>query len=56
MNEPQFFQTRMGQQFYERTMPELVKQLKRLNELLERIAGAIELSGETAGHDEAEAR
>lgn len=31
----EFFQTRMGRQFYEHTMPELVRQLARLNELLE---------------------
>ena len=37
MSEPQFFQTRMGKQFYEATMPNLVKQLARLNELLERL-------------------
>ena len=42
MSDPQFFQTRMGQQFYERTMPELVKQVARLNELLERIATRLE--------------
>ncbi len=37
MSEPQFFQTRMGKVFYEATMPNLVKQLARLNELLERL-------------------
>ena len=37
MSEPKFFQTRMGQQFFERTMPELVRQIARLNELLERL-------------------
>ena len=36
MSETPFFKTRMGQRFYERTMPELVKQLERLNDLLER--------------------
>ena len=35
MNETPFFKTRMGQRFYERTMPELVKQLERLNSVLE---------------------
>jgi hypothetical protein len=34
MNE--FFRTRMGQTFFEGTMPNLVEQLKRLNNLLER--------------------
>ena len=37
MSEPQFFQTRMGRTFYEATMPNLVKQLAKLNELLERL-------------------
>ena len=38
----QFFQTRMGQRFYEHTMPELVRQLARLNELLDRLVAAQE--------------
>ena len=38
----QFYETRMGQKFFEGTMPELVRQLTRLNDLLERIAGKIE--------------
>ena len=42
MGEPKFFQTRMGQRFYEGTAPELVKQLTRLNELLERLVAAQE--------------
>lgn len=37
MSETPFFRTRMGMRFYEHTMPELVKQLERLNELLERL-------------------
>ncbi len=35
MDETRFYQTRMGREFYDRTMPELVKQLTRLNDLLE---------------------
>jgi hypothetical protein len=35
MSGVQFFQTRMGQRFYEHTMPELVRQLTRFNDLLE---------------------
>lgn len=35
MSGPEFFQTRMGQRFYEGTMPALVKQLERLNDNLE---------------------
>jgi len=38
MADIQFFQTRMGQRFYESTMPELVRQLTRLNDLLQRFA------------------
>jgi len=37
MSETPFYKTRMGQQFYERVMPDLVKQLERLNELLARL-------------------
>ena len=40
MDETPFHKTRMGQQFYERTVPELVTQLERLNELLERLLAA----------------
>ena len=38
----EFFQTRMGKTFYEHTMPELVRQLERLNELLDRLVAAQE--------------
>lgn len=34
MSSPQFFETRMGRQYYEVTLPELVRQLNRLNDLL----------------------
>lgn len=34
-----FHMTRMGQRFYEHTMPELVRQLSRLNDLLEGTPG-----------------
>ena len=34
MSGPQFFETRMGRQYYEVTLPELVRQLNRLNDLL----------------------
>ena len=37
MNETPFFKTRMGQRFYEQTMPELVKQLERVGDILERL-------------------
>ncbi len=42
MSETRFFQTRMGHTFYEHTVPELVRQLARLNELLERLVAAQE--------------
>ena len=34
MSETQFFQTRIGRQYYEVTLPELVRQLHRMNDLL----------------------
>ena len=34
MSGPQFFETRMGRQYYEVTLPELVRELHRLNDLL----------------------
>ncbi|AEI69177.1 hypothetical protein [Corallococcus macrosporus] len=37
MSGPSFFQTYMGQRFYESTMPSLVRELKRLNDNLERL-------------------
>jgi len=43
MSEIQFFQTRMGRQHFEVTMPELVRQITRLNDML---ALAVELMEE----------
>ncbi len=40
MNDVPFRATRMGQRFYERTLPELVRQITRLNELLEKLVEA----------------
>ena len=34
MNETPFYLTKTGRQFYESTMPELVRQLHRLNDML----------------------
>ena len=42
MSETPFFKTRMGHRFYEHTVPELVRQLERLNELLDRLVAAQE--------------
>ena len=33
MNHVPFYQTRTGREFYEVTMPELVRQLRRLNDM-----------------------
>ena len=49
----EFFQTRIGRQFYEGTMPDLVNQLARLNRLLERLVAAHERDGRRS--DDAEA-
>ncbi len=35
MSAPEFFMTRMGQRFYEATMPKIAEQLERLNANLE---------------------
>jgi len=42
MSGPAFFQTRMGQRFYEATMPSLVQGLARLNQNLERLLAVLE--------------
>jgi hypothetical protein len=42
MSETPFHTTRMGATFYETTMPDLVRQVARMNELLARIATALE--------------
>ena len=46
MSGPQFFETRAGRQFYEATMPELVRQLKRIADGVERIVVALEANAE----------
>ena len=40
MSQIPFHNTRMGHTFFEHTMPELVRQITRLNDLLEQIAAA----------------
>lgn len=37
MSDTQFFQTAMGRTFFDYTMPALVKELRRLNENLEKL-------------------
>ena len=44
-----FHQTRMGQRFYEHTMPELVRQLTRLNDLLEKATARDDRTEQQAG-------
>jgi hypothetical protein len=39
---PQFFQTRMGQKFFEVTMPKVAEELERLNSTLQPIATALQ--------------
>lgn len=38
MSEPAFYQTRAGRTFYERTLPELVEQIRRLADAVERLS------------------
>ena len=37
MSSNEFYRTKMGHIYFERTLPELVRQITRLNELLERL-------------------
>lgn len=40
---PEFFQTRMGQRFYEVTMPKIADELARLNQNIEALVAAINI-------------
>ena len=51
MSETPFFNTRIGHTYYEHTVPELVRQLTRLNELLERLVTAQEQRQEKSDAD-----
>ena len=42
MSETPFHATRMGQRYYEATMPALVRELARLNDNIERLLAAAE--------------
>lgn len=42
MSGPEFFQTHMGQRFFEHTMPSLVRQIEKLNEQLAKTAHPLE--------------
>ena len=37
MSQLEFYQTRAGRSYYEHTLPELIRQLERLNENLEKL-------------------
>jgi hypothetical protein len=41
-----FHQTAMGRDFYDRNVPELVRQIVRLNELLERLLARVDAGGQ----------
>ena len=45
MSAPEFFQTRMGQRFYEATMPKIADQLERLNANLEALLAELRKQG-----------
>ncbi len=45
MSAPEFFMTRMGQRFYEATMPKIAEQLERLNANLEALVAEVRKQG-----------
>ncbi len=51
-----FHKTRMGHTFYEHTMPEVARQLARLNDLLERLVNATENRDAKTQPDDADDR
>ena len=51
MSETPFFKTRMGHRFYEHTIPELVKQLEQLNQILGQIASRLDQTESSAQND-----
>ena len=54
MTDVPFHATRMGQRFYEQTVPELARQLSRLNANLERLIEAANPTETHHAHDEEE--
>ena len=46
MNGPAFFLTRMGQRFYEATMPKVADQLERLNTNIEALVAELRMQRE----------
>ena len=45
MSDVEFYQTRAGRTYYEKTLPELVEQLRRLAEAMERLVAQKDLDG-----------
>jgi hypothetical protein len=45
VSAPEFFATRMGQRFYEATMPKIADQLERLNANLEALLAELRKQG-----------
>ena len=41
----EFYKTRMGRDFFDRTMPDLVRELSRLSEQLERLIERLDRKG-----------
>ena len=39
MDWPPFYRTMMGRQYYEKTIPDLIRQLERLSDILEHLIG-----------------
>jgi hypothetical protein len=42
MNDIPFHRTAMGRDFYDRTMPDVLQQITRLNDLLERLVARLD--------------
>ena len=46
MGDIDFHRTQMGRRFYEQTMPSLVRELTRLNDLIERLVDRLPPAGQ----------
>lgn len=51
MTQIQFHETYMGAQFYRKTLPDLVKQLTRVADAMERLAATAEAGADAQGPD-----
>ncbi len=51
-----FYRTRMGHTYYNQTLPEIARQLARLNDLLERLVNATEDDNAKTQSDDADDR